>query len=69
MNPASSTDSFSLSFCKNLCFLDEGSDGQAAEDGVVRGQVQEPQRDSEEVNAAGSQSGVINVYIQSLKAL
>lgn len=33
-------------------FSDEGSDGQAAEDGVIRGSVQKPQRDAEEVNTA-----------------
>jgi len=28
---------------------DEGADGTAAEDGVIGGKVQEPQRDAEEV--------------------
>lgn len=42
-------------------FLDEGAHGQAAEDGVIRGEVQESQRDAEKVNIVLQRKVVLNV--------
>lgn len=45
----------------SLFYLDEGAHGQAAEDGVIRGEVQESQRDAEKVNIILQRQTVVNV--------
>lgn len=44
-----------------VLFLDKGAHGPPAEDGVIRREVQESQRDTEKVNTANYQRKKIDV--------